>query len=187
MLLRLRHALELLLAAFTVILLLALAGLVVVAVILRKLGMPLVWYDEVAVILLAWLTYYGTALACLRRAHLGFPELIEALPRSWRLAAVVLAEACVVGFFALLAWTGWRVLAVLEGTTLVSLDWVPVTLTQSVIPIAASLAILAQLLTLPEMLARAWAGRRLSHAAEEEGEALPKRQPAATSAGESRA
>ena len=51
---------------------------------------------------------------------------------------------CVFGFFALLAWTGWVVLDVLEGDTLVSLPWVPVQLTQSVIPIGAVLFILAQ-------------------------------------------
>lgn len=172
MLARIRRLFEILLATFTVALLLAMAVLVVTAVIFRKLGMPLGWYDEVAVVLLAWLTYYGAALASLRRAHLGFPELVEALPRPWRIAAVLFAETCVIAFFSLLAWTGWVVLQVLEGETLVSLDWVPVRLTQSVIPVASALVIVAQLLTLPETLARAAAGRRLSHAGEvpDEGE-----------------
>ena len=62
------------------------------------------------------------------------------------------------GFFALLAWTGWRVLQVLAGRPLISLPWVPVQLTQSVIPIGAVLFILAQLLSLPDVLRRARAG-----------------------------
>ncbi|GBD44896.1 hypothetical protein HRbin40_02388 [bacterium HR40] len=187
MLARLRHWFGLLLAAITVTLLLALAALVVVAVVFRKLGAPLVWYDEVAAVLLAWLTYYGAALASLRRAHLGFPELVEALPRRGRIAAVLFAELCVLGFFALLAWTGWQVLQVLEGETLVSLPWVPVTLTQSVIPLAASLAIVAQLLTLPEMLSRARAGGRLSHAEAEDAQpAMPAADPAPAAGGRAR-
>ena len=43
----------------------ALALLVVVGVVSRKAGFSLVWYDEVAAILLAWLTYSGAALAVL--------------------------------------------------------------------------------------------------------------------------
>jgi TRAP-type C4-dicarboxylate transport system permease small subunit len=36
-----------------------LAVVVVLAVIFRKAGSSLVWYDEVAAIMLVWLTYYG--------------------------------------------------------------------------------------------------------------------------------
>jgi TRAP-type C4-dicarboxylate transport system permease small subunit len=68
---------------------------------------------------------------------------------------VLFGEACVIGFFALLAWTGWQLLQVLQGLHLVSLPWVPVQLTQSVIPIGAALFIVAQLLSLPEVLRRA--------------------------------
>lgn len=164
MLVSLRRLLERLLAAFTVFLLLLLAMLVVAAVIFRKAGMSLSWYDEVAVILLAWITYYGSALASLRRAHIGFPNLVEALPRGARILAVLAGELAVLVFFALLAWTGWRVLEVLEGDTLVSLTWVPTRFTQSVIPVGALFVILAQLVTLPEMLQRAAAGRRLGEA-----------------------
>ena len=39
--------------------------IVVVAVVYRKIGHSLVWYDEGASIVLAWLTYYGAALAAL--------------------------------------------------------------------------------------------------------------------------
>jgi len=88
----LRRLLERLLAAFTVLLLLLLA-LLVVAVIFRKAGMSLGWYDEVAVVLLAWITCYGSALASLKRAHIGFPELVEALPRRLRITAVPLARS----------------------------------------------------------------------------------------------
>jgi TRAP-type C4-dicarboxylate transport system permease small subunit len=64
----------------------------------------------------------------------------------------------VIAFFALLAWTGWQLLEVLQGIHLISLPWVPVQLTQSVIPLGAALFIVAQLLSLPEVLRRARAG-----------------------------
>jgi TRAP-type C4-dicarboxylate transport system permease small subunit len=155
---RLRLAFERLLASIVGLLLVTLTVVVVVAVVYRRAGHSLVWYDEVASVLLAWLTYYGAVLAALKRAHIGFGGLVDSLPPRGRLAAVLFAEICVIGFFALLAWTGWQVLQVLQGVYLISLPWVPVQLTQSVIPIGAALFIVAQLLSLPEVLRRAREG-----------------------------
>ncbi|MCH7897006.1 MAG: TRAP transporter small permease, partial [candidate division NC10 bacterium] len=47
------------------------------------------------------------------------------------------------------------VVMVLGGTTLVSLPWVPSAVAQSVIPIGAVLFIVAQLLSLPDVLRQA--------------------------------
>jgi TRAP-type C4-dicarboxylate transport system permease small subunit len=105
--------------------------------------------------MLAWLTYYGAALAALKRAHIGFPGLVNSLPPRWRVPMVWLGEACVVGFFALLAWFGLQVLVILGGDSMVSVPWVPTRFTQSVIPIGAALFIVAQLLSLPEVLRQA--------------------------------
>ena len=135
------------------VLLAALAIVVVVGVGFRKAGAALVWYDEVASILLAWLTYYGAALAALRRAHIGVPTLTQRLTGRARTAVVLVAESAIIAFFAAIAWAGWQVVRVLEGTTLVSLPSVPAALAQSVIPIGAVLFILAQLLSLKDALA----------------------------------
>ena len=155
---RLRLAFERLLASIVGLLLVTLTIVVVVAVVYRRAGHSLVWYDEVASVLLAWLTYYGAALAALKRAHIGFSGIVDSFPPRLRVTAVLFGEACVIGFFALLAWTGWQLLQVLQGMHLVSLPWVPVQLTQSVIPIGAALFIIAQLLSLPEVLRRAREG-----------------------------
>lgn len=149
-----RTAFERLLAAVVIVLLVALTAIVVVGVVYRKLGASLVWYDEVASVLLAWLTYYGAALAALKHAHIGFSGVIDALPARLRLLAVAIGEACVLGFFVLLAWVGWRVVEVLEGDTLVSLPGVSTQLTQSVIPVGAVLFVVAELLSLPLILRR---------------------------------
>ncbi len=125
----------------------SLALIVVAGFVFRKLGAPLVWYDELAPILLAWLTYYGGCLAALSRAHIGFPRLVESAPWPLRLTLTLLREALVVGFFALAAWAGWQVLGVLGDTYLVSLPWMPARLTQSVIPIGCVLFIVCELLS----------------------------------------
>jgi len=130
-----------------------LAVVVVVGVVFRKAGASLVWYDEVASILLAWLTYYGGALAALHRSHIGMPTLVEKLTGRVRTGVILIGEVCTVAFFAVLAWAGVRVLTVLGGTTLVSLPAVPMSLAQSVIPIGAVLFMVAQVLSLPDVLA----------------------------------
>ncbi len=150
-----------LLEAVVIFLMVALTAVVVFAVISRKAGASLSWYDEVASIQLAWLTYYGAALAAYKRAHIGFPGLLEALPPRLRLALFWFGELVVAAFFVLLAWVGMTVLEVLEGDTLVSLPWGPVQFTQSVIPIGAVLFILGQAISLPEQLRRVRAGRLL--------------------------
>ncbi len=134
------------------VLMVALAVVVLMGIGFRKAGAALVWYDEVASILLAWLTYYGAALATVHRAHIGVPTLVERLEGIWRTVSILAAEAVVIGFFVVLAWTGWQVQAVLAGTSLVSLPSVPAALAQSVIPIGAVLCILAQVLSLPRVL-----------------------------------
>jgi len=150
-----RTGFERTLTAFVIFLLGALALLILIGVAFRKFGIPLVWYDEGASIMLAWLTYYGAALAALKRAHIGFPGLVDSLAPAWRVRAVWAGEICVIGFFALLTWFGVRVLAVLGGDTMVSLPDVPTRFTQSVIPVGGALLIIAQLLSLPEVLRRA--------------------------------
>lgn len=152
MLARVKAGFELLLETVVGLLVVGLAVIVVLGVVYRKLGASLVWYDEVASIVLAWLTYYGSALAALKRAHIGFPGIVDAMPARARAVAVAFAEVFVLGFFGLLAWMGNRVLNALAGDMLVSLPGVPVQFTQSVIPIGAVLFIAAELLGIPDAL-----------------------------------
>jgi TRAP-type C4-dicarboxylate transport system permease small subunit len=158
---RAQAAFERLLEAILIFLMIALTVVVVVAVVYRKAGASLAWYDEVASVMLAWVTYYGAALAALKRGHIGFDGLVLALTPRWQLAAVIVAEVCVYAFFLLLAWTGWVVLRVLEGDTLVSLPEVSVQITQSVIPIGAVLFLICETLSLPDHWRRLRAG--ISH------------------------
>jgi TRAP-type C4-dicarboxylate transport system permease small subunit len=158
-----RHRLEQSLEALMLVLMAALALVVIFGVGFRKAGAALVWYDEIASVLLAWLTYYGASYAALKRAHIGFPKLVQAVAPRTRLALIIVREIVVVGFFVLLAWSGWRVLQVLEGIYLTSLPNVPARLTQSVIPISAVLFIVAELFSVTEL----WPSLR--HGTEERG------------------
>ncbi len=134
-----------------VILMISLSLLVIVAVVYRKMGDSLSWYDEVASVMLAWLTYYASALAALTRGHIGFNGLLNAMKPSLRIPVLIIGEMIVISFFILLAWVGWQVLVILEGDTLTSLTWVPTRLTQSVIPIGAALFVIGQLLSFPDI------------------------------------
>jgi TRAP-type C4-dicarboxylate transport system permease small subunit len=147
---RLRGILERILEIWVVFLVSALTVIVVLAVIWRKAGASFVWYDEVGSIVLAWITYYGAALAALKRAHIGFDGVLLAMPWRWRVAVAILGEIVVFAFFIVLAWTGVMVLEVLQGMSLISLPDVPVRFTQSVIPIGAMLFIICEALSLPE-------------------------------------
>lgn len=149
---------ENLLELIVMVLMVALAVEVLLGVTYRKIGMSLVWYDEIASVTLAWLTYYGAALAALKGAHIGVPEIVHFMPRPWRIATVYLSEGLVFAFMILLAWTGVSVLDVLATDTLVSLPTVPVSYSQSVIPIGAVLFIIAEALHFPKQLAEARAG-----------------------------
>lgn len=150
-----RRRYERLLEWIVIVLMTALAVEVTVGVLFRSFGASLVWYDEIASILLAWLTFYGSALAAAKRAHIGCPEVIAMLPPGARVAARLLADALVIAFFLLVGWVGTTILGVLATDHLVSLPQVPVAYVQSVIPIGAVLIVIAELLTLPEALSRA--------------------------------
>lgn len=124
----------------------------------RFAGHALPWYDEVASVLLAWLTFYGAALASLRRAHIGCPELVDAMPARSRWALRILAQILVIAFFVVLGAVGASILPVLATDDMVSLPQVPMSVVQSVIPISSVLIVVAELLQLVELVMHGKAG-----------------------------
>jgi len=154
MLEELRWRYERLLEWLVIGLMAVLAVEVTLGVLYRTFGASLVWYDEVASILLAWLTFYGSALAATKRAHIGCPEIVAMLPANVRVGLRVLAELLVIAFFALLGWIGYTILGLLADDHLVSLPSVPVAYVQSVMPISAALIVLAEILAMPLAIAQ---------------------------------
>jgi TRAP-type transport system small permease protein len=129
-----------------------LAAEVTIGVVFRTIGKSLSWYDELASVLLAWLTFYGSALASVKRSHIGCPEVVEQMPWGARRALGIVTQLLVIAFFALLGWVGAEILPVLHGESLVSLDWVPMSVVQSVIPITSALIVIAEVTHLIDLI-----------------------------------
>lgn len=117
---------------------------VMVGVLFRVSGHSLTWYDEVASIILAWLTFYGSALASHKRGHISCPEVVDLLSAPARRWLNVLAQVLVIVFFALLAWVGVTIMPVLASDTMTSLPTVPMNWVQSVIPISAVMILVVE-------------------------------------------
>src|SRR3546814_1911260 len=92
------------------------------------------WTGEIAGIGLAWLTFYGSALAAGRGAHIASPSILAVMPPSLRMITVIISEVLVILFFLLLFWTGMQVLDVLQGSNLVSLPFISQQLSVSALP-----------------------------------------------------
>lgn len=117
---------------------------VTVGVVFRTIGQSLSWYDELASVLLAWLTFYGSALASVKRSHIGCPEVVEQMPWGVRRVFGIAAQLLVIAFFVTLGYVGAEILPVLHGDALVSLPWVPMSVVQSVIPVTSALIVIAE-------------------------------------------
>jgi TRAP-type transport system small permease protein len=135
-----------------IVLVVALAAEVTLGIVFRAIGRSLAWYDEVASVMLAWLTFYGSALASVRRAHISCPEVVDqASPRTKR-ALNIVAQVLVIAFFVLLGWIGASILPIIAGDALVSVPEVSMAVVQSVVPISCVLIVIAELLYLIALL-----------------------------------
>jgi len=132
------------------VMMIALAVTVVVGVVYRWSGNALIWYDEVASVQLAWLTYYGSAYAALKGAHIGVPSILKSFPIPLRKVFFVVSKIIIYSFFALMTYYGLIVMKLIHGETLTTLEWVPQSLVQSVIPVGSFLFMLSETLRLKE-------------------------------------
>jgi len=112
---RFRNRYGLLLEWVVMFLVIALAVEVTLGIVFRMVGHSLVWYDEVASVLLAWLTFYGSALASVKRAHIGCPEVVDQFPPAVKRVVSILGQILVILFFALLGWVGLTIMPALAG------------------------------------------------------------------------
>ena len=152
-----------LLEVIAVALLVGVTGIVVLGFTYRWAGYSLVWYDEVASISLAWLTYFAGALAALRGAHLGFPGLVNSFPAKLRVAAMLFSSGVTIFFFVLMAWVGTSLLPIIAGITLVSIPEVSQAIVMGALPVASAMFVLAELLKLPGLLDEARRGPLVDH------------------------
>ena len=128
------------------VMMVAMATVVIMGVSFRWAGHALTWYDEVASMQLAWLTYYGSAYAALKGGHISVPSILKSFPLHIRKPLFFLSKLFVYSFFILLTYYGFKVMFIVQGETLTTLDWFPQPLAQSVIPVASILFILSETL-----------------------------------------
>ncbi|HEX6796041.1 MAG TPA: TRAP transporter small permease [Casimicrobiaceae bacterium] len=149
---RFRHVygrfLEVLVSALMIVLFVE----VTLGVVFRAIGASLIWYDEIASVLLAWLTFYGAALGSLKRAHIGCPELVQAMPWPTRRILNIVAQLFVIAFFVLLGGVGIEIMPILATDALVSVPEIPMSVVQSVIPISSILIVIAEFLHLIDLV-----------------------------------
>jgi TRAP-type C4-dicarboxylate transport system permease small subunit len=148
---RLRRRYGVVLEVVVMALVIGLALEVTLGIVFRAIGRSLSWYDEVASVMLAWLTFYGSALASVKRAHISCPEVVEQASPRVRRALAVVAQLLVIAFFALLGWIGASILPIIASETLVSVP-VSMALVQSVIPVSCVLILIAEALHLVALL-----------------------------------
>ena len=161
-------------------LLLMLTAAVVYSTTMRYFGASPSWYDEIASVLLAWLTYFSASYAVFKRQHMSFSGLVTALPKGAAVTVALASEFLVIGYLMVVAWFGYAVLAAAKWDSLLSLRWMTLDIVQSVIPISAVLMVIGTLLTLPRTLRDAASGVDREHAdieqtiaaAEQEADAL---------------
>jgi TRAP-type C4-dicarboxylate transport system permease small subunit len=146
-----------------IVILVSLAAIVIYASSMRWLGASPSWYDEIAQVMLAWLTYFAAAYAALNGQHMRFSGIVLALPVAPRIVVFLLGEALLIIFFAIVGWYGWKLLEFLTFDALLSLRWVSMAWVQSVIPVTSGLIILATLMNLPRELANMRAGVDKEH------------------------
>ena len=85
------------------------AVLVFANVALRYLfGISLSWVEELTRYMMIWLAWLAAGLAMREGAHIAIDNLQQAFPRSGPGSLRLFVLIAVVGFFAAVAWLGWR-------------------------------------------------------------------------------
>ncbi len=135
---------------FSMALLIALAVVVFLGVIFRKLGHSLIWYDEVASQLLAWLSFFGSCVAACKSKHLVFSGLLEKMPMSIAYFGLAIQRIVTVAFFAAMAVASWQVLELVSGEYLITVPWLPREVTQSVLSITCAFMAISEIVTIPD-------------------------------------
>ena len=88
------------------------------------------------------------------------PNIIKSFPLGLRKILWVVSKIIIYGFFILLAYYGFKVLTLIRGETLVTLEWVPQIFVQSLIPIGSLLFMLSETLRLREDYVDVMSGKK---------------------------
>jgi len=145
------HDLILRLVEYIVILLMiAMFLIVVTAVIFRKAGHSLSWYDEFAGYILVWVTFWGAVVALEKKRHIGFETAIELLPQFLQNTIMSFVYFLLIFLNLVLIRYGWKLTTELSGETAITLP-IPVGYINMVIPVTASLMFILCLIQITQL------------------------------------
>jgi TRAP-type C4-dicarboxylate transport system permease small subunit len=133
-----------------ILLMIAMFLLVVIAVIFRKAGHSISWYDEFAGYILVWVTFWGSVVALEKRRHIGFETVIELLPKFLQRSIMSCVYLLLIFLNLILILHGWKLTTELSGETAITLP-IPVGYIYLVIPVAASLMFLLCLIQIKQL------------------------------------
>ena len=89
-----------------VAILLGLLASVVLGVVFRAIGDPLIWSDELARYLMVWLALFGWIMASRRRSHIRITVVLDSLPAFVRRILEIAIQIAIAGFGVLLVKDG---------------------------------------------------------------------------------
>lgn len=82
--------------------------LVLIAAVSRTVGYPVIWSDDMAQLLFAWLCVLGATRAMRLKAHMAVDYAVKWLPRTPRWLLELFNAALILGFLITLAISGYR-------------------------------------------------------------------------------
>lgn len=94
-----------------------------IAVFFRSvIGSSLPWPEEVSGHALVWTSFLGAYLAAREQRHISFDLLVERLPERLLKIVQTCGDALVIGFFALLIYQSIRMISIVGGTPLQTVE-----------------------------------------------------------------
>ena len=113
------------------------------------LNSSLTWSEEVAVYLMIWVVFLGSAILVRRWEHVQIPTLVEACPQSLRIALILFGRLASMVCMAVFIWYGTEAFLgnyhAASFTTGISTRWIKLS-----IPVGAGFMVLYALIVLAE-------------------------------------
>jgi TRAP-type C4-dicarboxylate transport system permease small subunit len=119
----------------------AMAGLVLVQVVLRYVfRAPLIWVEEAAIFLMIWMTFVGAGVALRRGAHVAMTVLRDRFAARLSRLILLVSHLAVLAFLLIVLWQAWILAMSVEGQRSPALG-VPMVWPYLIIPLGAGFMI----------------------------------------------
>lgn len=117
--------------------------LVFTGAVMRYLGTPINWSNDLAQAMFVWIVFLGASIATREERHIGVSLFLDMMPPFWQRVATVFGNCIVIMFLAFVVFFGIKVSVLNVNRQLTS-----IALSYSFVTIAASVGALSMVLTL---------------------------------------